>query len=322
MSLIIFDMDGVIVDVGGSYREAARRTAAVLLGFLRNAKLLPEPLFSLEDVAFVKRSGGLNNDWDLTYKLIDLLGNVWRSDFKPLSTGDLKQIDAMPLAEYLAGHDNPLARLYDEHPEPTGMFAHFYVGDVGGGNLIKQIFQEIYLGAALFTETYNFSAGFVQEAGLIAGESLFLTPEWLAALAQKHVLAIATGRPRNEALYPLKKHRLEDFFQMLLSHDECEQAALDYFANTGKKYAFGKPDPFMLNTISDTVGANQNKRYFVGDMPDDMQAAKRTKEDFTAVGVTYAAKDGDTMAALLRKNKADVVCKSVRELKIFLLEKA
>ena len=34
---------------------------------------LPEPLFDLSDLAEVKQSGGLNNDWDLTFVVINLL---------------------------------------------------------------------------------------------------------------------------------------------------------------------------------------------------------------------------------------------------------
>ena len=64
--VIVFDMDGVLIDVSRSYRDTVRQTAKL---FLKNAPLskkLPEPLFPLTDLAAVKQSGGLNNDWDLS----------------------------------------------------------------------------------------------------------------------------------------------------------------------------------------------------------------------------------------------------------------
>lgn len=320
MSLVIFDMDGVIVNVSGSYREAARRTAETFLSFLANADQLPRPLFSLEDLAFVKQSGGLNNDWDLTYKVIDLLANTLETTVRPQTMADLARIDAAPLALFLKARPEPLKQLYQEYREPCCMFAEFYIGDVGAGNVIKQIFQEIYLGQMLFQETYGFRAQYVFAPGLIETETLFLSPAFFTKLAHKHTLAVATGRPQNEALYPLEKHGLSKIFQMLLSHDDCESAAARHLQATGLTRSFGKPDPYMLDTINAKLATDALQRYFVGDMPDDMQAAKRSAANFTAIGVTYASKDAVAAEKILRENQADIICKSVKDLERLLLE--
>ena len=37
------------------------------------ADKLKQPLFDLSDLAVVKQSGGLNNDWDLTHRVLTLL---------------------------------------------------------------------------------------------------------------------------------------------------------------------------------------------------------------------------------------------------------
>ena len=71
--LIVFDMDGVLVDVSKSYRDAVRQTARLFFKGARSWKNLPDPLFPLTDLAKVKQSGGLNNDWDLTFLVISLL---------------------------------------------------------------------------------------------------------------------------------------------------------------------------------------------------------------------------------------------------------
>lgn len=321
MSLIIFDMDGVIVNVSSSYREAARRVAETFLGFLANADQLPRPFFSLEDLAFVKQSGGLNNDWDLTYKVIDLLANTFKTSAQPQTMADLANIDAGPLALFLKARPEPLKRLYQEYPEPNGMFAKFYQGDVGSDNIIKQIFQEIYLGQALYQDTYGLTAQYVFAPGLIETETLFLTPDFFTRLSRKHTLAIATGRPFNEALFPLEKHGMRNVFKMLLSHDDCQNAAALHKQATGLVCSFGKPNPYMLDTISTKLATDTDKRYFVGDMPDDMLAAKNSSHVFTAIGVTYAGKDANATEKILRDNNADIICKSVKELETLLLEK-
>ena len=58
---LIFDMDGVLVDVSRSYREAIRQTAEY---FLKRNVLMSE-------VDLIKNKVGMNNDWDASYTLIN-----------------------------------------------------------------------------------------------------------------------------------------------------------------------------------------------------------------------------------------------------------
>ena len=49
--LIVFDMDGVLIDVSSSYRDTVRQTAGLFFSPAKQADLLPEPLFDLADLA-------------------------------------------------------------------------------------------------------------------------------------------------------------------------------------------------------------------------------------------------------------------------------
>src|SRR5690606_23810843 len=60
---LLFDMDGVIADVRGSYREAIRRTAASFGVDL-----------SADQIAAAKARGHANNDWVLTHALVEGAG--------------------------------------------------------------------------------------------------------------------------------------------------------------------------------------------------------------------------------------------------------
>lgn len=60
---IIFDIDGVIIDVSESYREAILQTAEKFL-----AKKV-----SQKEVSAIKKIPGFNNDWNATYALVCLL---------------------------------------------------------------------------------------------------------------------------------------------------------------------------------------------------------------------------------------------------------
>lgn len=75
MKGIIFDVDGVLVDVRDSYRKTIIETANYFTG----------AEFTLADTQRIKDRGGFNNDWDVTYALVEEAGG---------SIGDKEQIKA------------------------------------------------------------------------------------------------------------------------------------------------------------------------------------------------------------------------------------
>lgn len=58
--VIVFDMDGVLVEVGGSYRESIRETVRHFTGETPSHDLIQD----------FKNQGGWNNDWLLSHRLI------------------------------------------------------------------------------------------------------------------------------------------------------------------------------------------------------------------------------------------------------------
>ena len=308
MNLLVFDMDGVLVDVSASYREATRQAAYIFLKSCRGGELLKAPLFSLEELAAVKQSGGLNNDWDMTHRIISLL--VVMADGADPGI-DREQWDVTPLAQYLRTAQRPLSAIM-ESGRLSKAADRYYAGDVGSGNVIKQIFQEIYLGQELFQETYGFAPQYCVQEGLILKEKLFTSRTLLEKLATGNKLAIATGRPRGEALYPLKKHSL-DMFSTIVSFDECDAEEKRILAKTGCQVSLGKPDPFMLDRIA-SLYPDAEKLYYFGDVGDDMNAAKNSRYPYIAVGIAYSAPDRNAAAQKLTECGADILIHSPDEL--------
>jgi len=73
--VLVFDMDGVLVEVGASYREAIRETVRHFTG----------ELVSHDEIQDFKNAGGWNNDWLLSQRLISDRG---------------RQIDYAEIVEY------------------------------------------------------------------------------------------------------------------------------------------------------------------------------------------------------------------------------
>jgi phosphoglycolate phosphatase-like HAD superfamily hydrolase len=312
-SLIVFDMDGVIIDVSNSYRDTVRQTARLFLEGARCWEDLPNPLFPLSDLAAIKAGGGLNNDWDLTSLVIGLLFQLVNApseinDPDPWSRYNkmIAQCDVAELSSYLKSNQNPLTALLNKNGKPkNNIVTSFYVGDVGSGNIIKQIFQEIYLGKKLFETTYGIPTKAYHSAGYINKEKLLIDPSILKRLKKNHILAIATGRPKAEADYPLNYFKLARFFTTIYALDDCLREEKRIRNEKGKEVSLSKPDPFMLDAIAETLGGEVDRYYYLGDMPDDMQAAKRSRAGFKAIGILLSAPDKPNLKKNLTQAGAD-----------------
>ena len=296
-NLIVFDMDGVLIDVSRSYRDTVRQTATLFLKPAMGADRLPRPLFDLADLAVVKQSGGLNNDWDLTHRVLSLLStriigmeSVLEQKDWQLYEHIINKCDVGPLADFLGRSNQPLQELMRLDNQPRNRFIdQMYLGDVGSGNIIKQIFQEIYLGRKLFEQIYASPCKISSEEGLINREALFPDHDQLEALSMRNMLAIATGRPRAEAEHPLAHYNLSKYFTEVLTLDDCLAEETRRREKNGEEMSLGKPHPFMLDALSRSIRAPVEKRFYVGDMPDDMQAAARSESGFIGIGMTISA---------------------------------
>ncbi|NOY08014.1 MAG: HAD hydrolase-like protein [Spirochaetes bacterium] len=303
--LIVFDMDGVIVDVSKSYRAVVRETAVVFLKDSKNGSMLPGQPFLMDDLSRVKESGGLNNDWDLTYVTISLLLSAINRDInKDLKVYEFHKFDSTclllrsitenwdirPLICFLKKNKNPLTALFKINGKRIDpVIRKLSTGEVGSGNLIKQIFQEIYLGEKIFFETYNSEPLFHKNKGLMDRETLIINTEILDSLSETGILAIATGRPKAEALYTLKRFGIEHYFSFVLTLDHCRAEEARILQTEKKKVSLSKPNPFMLDEIAKKTGGDIKKCFFIGDMPDDMKASEQSKYNYQ--GILFTGRD-------------------------------
>ena len=321
-NLIVFDMDGVIVDVSESYRDTVRQTARLFFKGAPDWDSLPDPLFSLNDLAGIKQSGGLNNDWALTYHVLELLLTQVSVPSLPHETDPwllhaqtLKGCNLERLVKFLASHETPLDHL---HRKAGKQHSHFIQkmssNDVGSGNVVKQIFQEVYLGRNLFMTTYNLPANTDTGEGLITRESLLIEPAVFRDLAAENLLAIATGRPGVEAEYALDHFEIRPYFSSVFSLDDCLREENSILEKEHISISLSKPHPFMLDAIAQIHAHETSQRYYIGDMPDDMLAANRSEYGYTGIGIGTATPDKTKLERALRVAGAEHVIQDITEL--------
>jgi HAD superfamily phosphatase len=215
--LIIFDMDGVLVDVGESYRATIQATVKAFTG--------EEP--TREEIQDWKNKGGWNDDWQLSHRLILERGGG---------------------AEYAA---------------------------------VVERFQQIFLGDG--------SDGLILREHWIARNGLF------PALAERHRLAIFTGRLRAEAHLTLDRF-LPGVFDPIIGADDVARL---------------KPDPDGLHKICRAVA--HGKCWYVGDTVDDARASRAAKIPFLGIAAAGNPRR-EELVRLLREEGAIAVLEDINSL--------
>lgn len=286
---VIFDIDNVLIDTRESYLEAIRWTIDIFLTdgrvpfFSPSQKMKSPYLISKNDVHNFKLLGGFNDDWDCCYGLLVYLLNL------KVKT---------PTADALKAAINIPAFVKKVKTRPLGV--NGIVKMLGRPSAVKiesieNVFQEVYLGKKIYELLNHQKAIHWKKKGLIEKEKLIFRKSTLKKLKEMGVpLGIATGRPRYEALYALKNFEVIEYFDVMTTIDEVR------LAEKKAQCSLRKPHPFSVVETAKKIGAD-HRFVYVGDLPDDVIAAKKAKKDIDihAIGFpAYAENEKDALKAL------------------------
>ena len=356
MDILIFDMDGVLIDVSKSYRKTIQRTIQIYLetclGFARSRR----GWITNEEISLFKSVGGFNNDWDLTSGLLLYLlslsgisslskrrrfasieetlshlktksplfrskphqrylkfpGQLSPSPSSPLTgeraisggaflnAGDQRLDSSMPESNVRLKRKNLSSFLERVKSKGGGLRGIrrilgtswqgwvYGAGDLEKENLVKRIFQELYLGKQ-FAPYYQLRPIFHTGEGLYKQERLLISKEVLSSLRRKVRMGIASGRPRFEAELALKRFHLRRYFDSVVTLDECTEEENRIFRSTGKRMKCSKPHPYPILKTVEEMGIPHRRCGYVGDVVDDMAAARAAKKHLEMVAVGFLA---------------------------------
>ena len=338
MDVLIFDMDGVLIDVSKSYRKTIQRTVQIYLetclGFARSRGAW----ITNEEISLFKSVGGFNNDWDLTSGLLSYLLSLsgisslrklqrFASTQETLSYLNEKSSLSRPRHAFRTKRKHLPSFLGKLKTSGGGLSGIrrilgnswegwvYGVGDLGKENLVKRIFQELYLGKE-FAPYYQLRPIFYRGEGLYKQERLLISREIVSSLRRKVRMGIASGRPRFEAELALKRFRLRPYFQSVVTLDESMEQENRIFRSTGKKMNCSKPHPYPILKAVEEMDLSRPRCGYVGDMVDDMAAARAAKKhlEMVAVGFVSGHANRKIMKDSLKKAGADLVIENPKEL--------
>jgi phosphoglycolate phosphatase-like HAD superfamily hydrolase len=160
----------------------------------------------------------------------------------------------------------------------------FGTGDLEVDNVVKRIFQEVYLGLH-FRAIHHVPPVFYSGRGLFERERLLVKRESLSLLSKRVKMGIASGRPKAEAILGLRNFHIERYFQSLVTLEDCEAEQERILALEGKRVNLFKPHPFSIIRAIRMLNPGRVNCAYVGDIPDDIQAANRAKEEIDIISV-------------------------------------
>lgn len=298
---VVFDIDGVLLNVIGSFREVVSHTVQFyftsILQF-EGSKTLIQPL---ENELF-KLAGKFNNDWDLTYAVV--LFYLWKSVRLGARNIDIIRTEGLSLEEFTkkikqmgGGLEQARNLLFTELDDDSK--AHIL--KEYDQEKIWHIFQEFYCGKDLCPVMYGIEACYAMpEQGMVRKETRIIRPELLDKLIEcsKHIGCV-TGRVWNEAEVVLRLRGILEYFEREYTITE--------------DLGIAKPDPTGLVRLSSKFGTQRG--IFIGDTLDDLGTVRNFRKlgleaEFIFCAVSTGAHQEQTWD-IFEEAGADIVARDV-----------
>lgn len=255
LDTLIFDVDGVLLDVRDSIRSVNIQVVPVYLRALNAGWNVPDDLLTSDDIEQFKQAGGFNDDWDLTSAVVLLY--LW----KGARAGSRDAARLHPLAPTITDYTNEIARrggwlraaeafVFEQAtPEQAQAIRSQYDRQRAG-----RIFQELWAGDWCprvygYEPTINPGPGAVRRDRPLLDLSLLPVPEV--------TLGALTGRTLSEAQLALEMVGLD------------KRIALPGPAGITRDDGFFKPEPFGMRALLSRLDARV--ALYVGDALDDLR---------------------------------------------------
>ena len=289
---IIFDCDGVLVDITNSYDQTIVKTTKYVLETL--AKINDSIQIDFKIIDGFKSTGGFNDEVDLTYAAI--LSIVAAKKLKKDQTEfinlviDNSDSTGIKSVETFIKDQTDISEIIEQLSYPG---SH-------KDNILYQIFDQLFYGPELYSKLFQNTSKF-SESGLIENDVVIFNNDLADKLGNKfhNQISMVTGRGKESVKYSLKQ--LLDKFDLqnsMFLEDEPRELA--------------KPNPQSL--VNSITGMNSKSCLYVGDSMEDFIMAKKATilgNNTTFCGIIGTSKNPDEKLQLFGENEAILVLDSI-----------
>ena len=289
---IIFDCDGVLVDITNSYDQTIVKTTKYVLETL--AKINDSIQIDFKIIDGFKSTGGFNDEVDLTYAAI--LSIVAAKKLKKDQTEfinlviDNSDSTGIKSVETFIKDQTDISEIIKQLSYPG---SH-------KDNILYQIFDQLFYGPELYSKLFKNTSKF-SEPGLIENDVVIFNNDLADKLENKFhkQISMVTGRGKASVKYSLK-NLLEkfDLQNSMFLEDEPRELA--------------KPNPQSL--VNSITGMNSKSCLYVGDSMEDFIMAKKATilgNNTTFCGIIGTSKNPEEKLQLFEQNEAILVLDSI-----------
>jgi len=296
--LLIFNLDGTIIDTNNSISSAIRRTVqnyfSHFLGIHGSGSLVSQ------ETVHLFWQAGVDDPQELSAGLIGYLLNLLPEKFhsarparnifeaaaflkktsqpiQHISTTYLqKKADFAKLVEAIQkagggskGFQKVMGR-YLKHPLLMN------TGDIDKSNLVGRLYIEFYLGYKNCYRVERVRPRFYRKAGLIENETLLINHQLLQQMRRVYPrrMAVITSRKLANAQFIMQQYQVEHFFDAIITHEDivAEKARR---RRLGQTISIAQPLSFMLLEAIERLDYDGTQpALYIGSQPSDMQTAQ------------------------------------------------
>ena len=313
---IIFDIDGVLIDVKKSYNEAIKNTVQFVVRNLIKKDL--KDLITDQIILKFRQTGGFNNDTDTSYAIILAL-----LSYQDLQNANLEKF-LIDVAEHADETGIDSVEKYIKKLTPNKTFPNYlknidkildylnYPGKVGD-SIVSTVFDEFFYGQELFFKRYKIKSKHYFGKPLIENDRIVITDKTTRKLIERFnsKIAMVSGRSKIAAAYAL-----ENKFYLLNEKNSI------FLEDEDRKFA--KPNPYGLKKVIKKINT-RNDILYCGDSVEDLIMARRAEEELnqknlktkTSIvfcGIYGCSSNKDELISKFMEKKADIIIKSVNDL--------
>ncbi len=293
---IIFDCDGVLVDIRNSYDHAINKTISAIMKELFNDKIgnvvTSKIHFGLKSV------GGFNDEVAVVYAIVMTLVASKKSkiEFEKLIIDVIKNANESGINSI----DNYFK---DQNIDLMEIKSKLDYENSRKISYIHKIFNQLFYGPKLYEEIFNEKSQF-SENPLIDLDSIVLDNNLMSKLKTRFdsKVATVTGRGKFAFSYSLKKF-LDDF-------DIENSVFLE-----DRSLNLAKPNPESL--IESISKIDSKCSLYVGDSMEDLLMVQKCQElgyDVSFCGIYGSSDEPKLKYELFQKNNASFILESIQEL--------
>ena len=293
---IIFDCDGVLVDIRNSYDNAINKTISAImkelfddeLGDVVNSKIH----FDLKAV------GGFNDEVAVVYAIVMTLAASKKSNiqFEKLITDVINNANESGINSIDAYFENQKIDL-------TEIKSKLDYENSRKESYIHKIFNQLFYGPSLYEKIFNDKSSFTEKP-LIDLDDVILDVNLMLKLKARfgNKISTVTGRGKFAFSYSMKN---------FLTYLDIEHSVF----LEDRSLSLAKPNPeSLMESIS---GINSKCSLYVGDSMEDLLMVEKCKNnglDVSFCGIYGSSDEPELKFELFRKNNASIILESIQEL--------